>query len=133
MATNGLRRLGRWLFSVALLTTLVVCFVAADLHQRGRLAPPDRVRTLAEFAAQMPPPRGLKLIRQPNRTSLVWIGDTARFPALPSGPACYEFDAAGRLIDFCADNGEGHRLGALCHQGRDITLSEALELIATSK
>lgn len=84
-----------------------------NIYNLQKLAPPSDGKTLGEFAAKMPPPQHLAIVDDQDQKAIIWIGELARFPALPSGRSCYQFDLSGALVDWCTDTGEGHRLDRL--------------------
>ena len=114
-----------------LVFVLAICaFFCADVWQLGKLAPPAGVTTVSEFAKLMPPPKRLAIVEDHGQPTVVWIGEHASFPALPSGPPCYQFDQHGNLIDWCSDSGEGHRLDGIAgraYQQPRITVEEAIQ------
>lgn len=83
-------------FLVPVVTILVWAEVAAT--ERARLTPKSNDMTLMEFAASMQPPQGLAVVDDDGSSKIVWVGETAMW-SLPSGPACYVFDAKGRLVE----------------------------------
>jgi len=103
-------RWGSVIFAALLIVGGGAGWLYLDLMQLKRLAPPEGVTTFAEFAKSMPPPRHLAVVEENGQPTIIWIGERAAFPAVPSGPACYRFDGQGQLLDWSAQTGEGGQL-----------------------
>jgi hypothetical protein len=122
----------RWLRSTLWeVLALVGCFavyLALDLATSYREAPPSAGCTVAELQRKIGPPHRLAIIDMPDGKRLVWLGDTPRW-IIRSGPPCYVFDDRGRLLEWCAETGEGGHVDQLTRAawtGQSLTLAEAI-------
>lgn len=117
--------------------TLLFCFILAIAYpfevvrERRKLAPPKDVTTLVAFADQMPPPRGLALIRHDGNEYIAWRGELSGPVDLPSGAACYLFDTNGNLFKWQPETGDGGPVDDILKSSealRTLTLQEAVAM-----
>jgi hypothetical protein len=100
--------------------------------EQNRLAPPEGVDTLDDFAESMPAPTKLAIVEESSTTYVVWIGEYATTWLLPSGPSCYVFDDAGDLLDWDWITGDGQSTTRLCElawAAEALTVDEAIEFV----
>jgi len=120
---------------VAILSLMVVGFVAGTFYQRHKLVPPSNTVTLAGFSATMPPPRKVIAFEKDGSAYVEIIGPLPGFPKVPSGPPAYIFDSSGRIAYWTADIGDSleywenwqHRSNT-----REISLCESLQRFAAT-
>lgn len=86
---------------------LAIAYPFEVVRERRKLAPPKNVTTLVAFADQMPPPRGLALIRHHGSEYIAWRGEISGPVDLPSGAAYYLFDTNGNLFKWQPETGDG--------------------------
>jgi hypothetical protein len=117
----------RRIAAVLLLLSLAAGWFYLNFRQYEKRVPPPDAKSLQEFAERMPPPVHLTMLNDEGRPTVIWVGEKTSFPAIPSGPSCYQFDESGNLIDWCSDTGEGHRLDrfvALAYRSPTSSLAE---------
>lgn len=73
---------------------------------RRTFAPPNNAKTIAEFAKTKEALVHLARVTVGSDEYYVWLGRTV-WLAAPSGPACYVFDANGKLIAYTPTTGDG--------------------------
>lgn len=110
---------------------LAIAYPFEVVRERRKLAPPKDVTTLVAFADQMPPPRGLALIRHHGNEYIAWRGDISGPVDLPSGAAFYLFDTDGNLFKWQPKTGDGGEVDDILENSealRTLTLQEAIAM-----
>jgi hypothetical protein len=110
------------------IAALVSSCLAYDGLASSRVSPPGDGCTVAELAAKVPPPKLLAMVSDHGRERLVWVGEV---PAMTvrSGPPYYVFDERGKLVEWCAEAGEGREADpwlTAAFAAPQISLKEAL-------
>jgi len=101
----------RTIVELAIVLTLLLVagtvWVWLASRQLEAIAPPSTNVHFSTFAEQMPPPKRLAIIDDPDGTiRIVWVGEVASL-TLPSGPSCYVFDSSGTLVRWNRSTGDG--------------------------
>lgn len=129
MSRKTLRELA---VTIALILAAFLVWAKIAAAERSRLKPPKSA-TLQSFAASMPPPKRLAIVEESGSAKIVWVGETA-LVSLASGPACYVFDAQGKLIQWNVTTGDGEpttKILVQAYQQPSLTLEEALSFVRT--
>jgi hypothetical protein len=109
------------------LVAATVAFFTHEYVANRQIEPPSVNCTLAELARKVPAPVRLSIVAADPAPRLVWIGPIPRL-TVRSGPPCYVLDEHGRLVEWCAQTGEGGPLDDLAraaYQQRQLSLDEA--------
>ena len=118
---------------IAILTLMVVSFLAGTFYQQNKLVLPSNVVTLAEFSVTMPPPHKVIAFEKNGSSYVEIIGSLPGFPKVPSGPPAYIFDSSGRIAYWTGDTGDSTEYWENWQNRsntREISLCEALQCFA---
>jgi hypothetical protein len=100
-------------------------------RESRRLLPPHGTDTLVKLAAAVRPTSKLAIVDDGGKRYFVWIGKL-NVVTVSSGPPVYVFDASGKLIDHCDDDGEtgnvrAQRFSRLGWEGPEISFEDAIK------
>ena len=90
------------------LILLGISWFALGACYKQHVAPPEHVRTLRDFLAEMPAPAQAEIFDRGDKEYLRLTGpvDLWAMLAVKSGPPAYVFDGSAKLADWTADVGD---------------------------
>jgi len=109
-----------------LLVAFCIWMLVVQVTRRS-FSPPDNAKTIAQLSRTGEPIEHLSAVAVGSDSFYVWLGRTV-WLAAPSGPACYVFDSAGKMVAFTPTTGDGE-LGVYCDgwwKRSTLTLSQVL-------
>ncbi len=97
----------RILVSIGMLAVLIAGYAVLCNREMASTKPGDGVKTITEFHNVMDSARTYQYMTF-RKDNVTYFEARKLMPSwtLPSGPSCYVFDPAGKLVDWIPDNGE---------------------------
>lgn len=121
---------------VVVVLAVVLAIVGSVMIERGRIVPPEGVRTLQDFVREMRPAAVIAEVSHQGKPCLLWVGKVEFPNSFPSGPPCYLFDRTGNLLDWEYETGEGGELDGLernARKGKRLSVEEALGFVQAER